>query len=117
MNTLLKDCESDKASEPLADQIKKAKVGIINLKAYLQQVDVVEFARVIMNENSFKVGCAQGFGPWLDSAEKRINVELEKPNSFEHGLKCEEAACAFLKEVVKANKGLKVVQAAGEGIR
>ena len=38
---LLKECEADKGSEALAEGIKKAKVGIINLKAYLQQVCLV----------------------------------------------------------------------------
>ena len=50
-------------------------------------------------------------------AEKRMGNEISKPKSFEEALKCEEQACAFLKEVVKANKQLKVVQAASEGIR
>ena len=50
-------------------------------------------------------------------AEKRMSSEISKPKSFEEALKCEEQACAFLKEVVKANKQLKVVQAASEGIR
>ena len=38
LTKLLKECEADKGSEALAEGIKKAKVGIINLKAYLQQV-------------------------------------------------------------------------------
>ena len=38
LTKLLKECEADKGSESLAEGIKKAKVGIINLKAYLQQV-------------------------------------------------------------------------------
>ena len=38
LTKLLKECEADKGSEGLAEGIKKAKVGIINLKAYLQQV-------------------------------------------------------------------------------
>ena len=46
-----------------------------------------------------------------------MSSEISKPKSFEEALKCEEQACAFLKEVVKANKQLKVVQAASEGIR
>ena len=46
-----------------------------------------------------------------------MSTEISKPKSFEEALKCEEQACAFLKEVVKANKQLKVVQAASEGIR
>jgi len=117
LTKLLKECEADKGSEGLAEGIKKAKVGIINLKAYLQQVDVIEFTTAIKNEFSFKVGCKEGFGPWMDKAEKRMGNEISKPKSFEEALKCEEQACAFLKEVVKANKQLKVVQAASEGIR
>ena len=72
LTTLLKECEADKGSEALADQIKKAKVGIINLKAYLQQVDVIEFTTAIKNEFSFKVGCKEGFGPWMD----KVGIEI-----------------------------------------
>jgi len=114
---LLKECESDKGSEGLAEGIKKAKIGIINLKAYLQQIDVIEFTTAIKNEFSFKVGCKEGFGPWMDRAEKRMSSDIVKPKNFEEALVSEEQACAMLKEVVRANKQLKVVQAASEGIR
>ena len=30
------------------------------------QVDVIEFTTAIKNEFSFKVGCKEGFGPWMD---------------------------------------------------
>ena len=40
-----------------------------------------------------------------------------KPTNFDHGLECEQDACLFLKEVVKANKALKRLQTASEGIR
>ena len=32
----------------------------------LLQVDVIEFTTAIKNEFSFKVGCKEGFGPWMD---------------------------------------------------
>ena len=51
---LLKECEGGKEAEKYPEQLKKAKVGIINLKAYLGQVDVVEFAEAIRNEFQFK---------------------------------------------------------------
>ena len=54
--------------------------------------------------------------PFL-KAEKRMSTEVSKPKNFDEALACEEQACALLKEVVKANKQLKVVQAASEGIR
>ena len=46
-----------------------------------------------------------------------MSTEVSKPKNFDEALACEEQACALLKEVVKANKQLKVVQAASEGIR
>ncbi len=108
---LLKECEEGaKGKNELADQLKKARVGIINLKAYMGQVDVEEFAAAIRNEFQFKVGCEQGFGPWLSWAERRMAATPEKPRDFEEGIKCEENACKFLKEVVKGNKALKTVQ-------
>ena len=54
--------------------------------------------------------------PFL-KAEKRMSTDVSKPKNFDEALACEEQACALLKEVVKANKQLKVVQAASEGIR
>ena len=58
-----------------AEAIKKARVGYINLKAYLNQVDCIEFATALRNEFLFAVGSAEGFGPWLDQAEERIKVK------------------------------------------
>ena len=101
------------------------------------QVDVVEFTTAIRNEFQFKVGCSQRFGPWLDWAERTVNEPMEKPTSFEHAQLVEQKACLLLKvrrafvykgepvcndsllfqDVVKANKSLKLVQTAGEGIR
>ncbi len=112
---LLKECEEgDKKEGKFPDQLKKARVGVINLKAYMGQVDVEEFAAAIRNEFQFKVGCEQGFGPWLSWAERRMAAAPEKPRDFEEALKCEEKACQFLKEVVKGNKALKTVQVRGE---
>ncbi len=119
---LLKQCEEeDKAKSELGDELKKARVGIINLKAYVGQVDVEEFAAAIRNEFQFKVGCDKGFGPWLYWKEQKFaedsKSEGAKPKSFEDALQCEEKACKFLKEVVRGNKALKMVQTACEGIR
>ena len=47
-------------------------------------MDTEEFAAAIKNEFQFKVGCFQKFGPWLDYAEKAIQQEIEKPQSFDH---------------------------------
>ena len=38
LNALLKECDGDKEAEAFQEGIKKAKVGLINLKTYLQQV-------------------------------------------------------------------------------
>ena len=92
-------------------------MGLINLQSYLNQVDVNNFATAIKNENQFKLGCSQGFGPWLDDAEVRVVNGVAKPNSFDHAREVEKQVCLFLKEVVKANKTLQLVQKAAEGIK
>ena len=60
--TLHKECEADPEAANHADSLKKAKVGIINLKAYMSQVSREEFAASIMNQYLFKVGSAERFG-------------------------------------------------------
>ena len=102
MAHLLKECEGMEGIDKLQAELKKAKIGIMNLKAYMSQVDNLEFATAIRNEQQFKVinkfvifalflvfhlqvGCQQGFGPWLDWAEKAIENEM-KPTSFDHGV-------------------------------
>ena len=60
--TLHKECEADPEAANHGDELKKAKVGIINLKAYMSQVSREEFAASIMNEYLFRVGSAEGFG-------------------------------------------------------
>merc|ERR1712038_864428 len=72
LTALHKECEDDPEAAGNAEEMKKAKVGLIALKAYLSQVDCTEFAGAIRNEYLFKVGAAEGFGPWLDEAEGRI---------------------------------------------
>lgn len=55
---LLRECEEADRKDgggKEAEGIKKAKVGIMNLKAYLGQVDTEEFAAAIRNEFQFKV--------------------------------------------------------------
>ena len=52
---LQKDCEGHAESNNYQDDLKKARVGLINLKAYLGQVDCIEFATAIQNEFLFKV--------------------------------------------------------------
>ena len=115
---LLEECESKANKDNLfQDELKKARVGIINLKAYLSQVDCTDFALAIRNQFQFEVGCQQGFGPWLTWAETKLDKEKEKPLNFDHCRECEQKACLFLKVVVKGNKSLKMVQAACDGIR
>lgn len=117
LQDLLKTCEEEDKENKFADQIKKGKIGIINLKAYLGQVDVIEFVSAIRNEHQFRLGCDMVFGPWLDKAEVMVTSVTEKPLNFDHAREVEVKACQFLKEVVKANKNLKLVQTACEGIR
>lgn len=114
---LLKEVEDDKeAASALADMTKKARVGLLNLKAYLGQIDCIEFATAIRNEFQFKVG-VECYEPWMDTKELAVGKDIEKPQSFEHASTCEENAALFLQNIVRSNKGLKLVQAACDGIR
>lgn len=113
--TLHKECEADPEAANHGDELKKAKVGIINLKAYMSQVSREEFAASIMNEYLFRVGSAEGFGPWLKGAEDKINDRADKPSSFEACMEYEQMACRFLKETVKGNKMMKRLKDAADG--
>ena len=64
-----------------------------------------------------QVGSTQGFGPWLDQAESRISSRDVKPASYDQAMEYEQASCAFLKETVKANKMMKRVKEAAEGMK
>lgn len=115
---LYKECDENK--EMAADHqedLKKAKVGMINLKAYMSQVDCIEFAAAIMNEFLYKVGSTEGFGPWLEEAEQRIACRTDKPSTFDACMEYEQGACRFLKETVKANRMMKRLKGAAEGIK
>jgi len=115
---LQKDIEGHPDASKQAEAIKKARVGYINLKAYLNQVDCIEFATALRNEFLFAVGSAEGFGPWLDQAEERIKIKSDlRPRNYQEGLEFEQKACQLLKDIVKGNKLLKTVQDAAEAIR
>jgi len=116
---LQKECEAHAEAGNFQDALKKARVGLINLKAYIQQVDCVEFAAAIRNQFLFKVGSSEGFGPWLAVVEDKIKISdvSQRPKNYDEGLEFEQKACLFLKEVVKGNKMLKRLQEASEGIR
>jgi len=114
---LHKECEDDPDAANHQEDLKKAKVGLIGLKAYMSQVDCVEFAAAIMNEYLFKTGSAEGFGPWLADAELRIADHSVKPATFAACMEYEQSACKFLKETVKANKMMKRLKEAAEGIK
>jgi len=116
---LQKDIEGHPEAKNHQDGLKKARIGFINLKAYLNQVDCVEFATALRNEFLFKVGSTEGFGPWLDSAEDKIKIKdtANRPKNYDEGIEFQEKACILLKEVVKGNKMLKRIQDAVDGIR
>jgi len=115
---LQKECEAHSDAANNQEALKKARVGFINLKAYLNQVDCVQFATEIRNEFLFKVGSGEGFGPWLNMAEESINIGHDcRPKNFDEGMEFEAKACLLLKDIVKGNKMLKKVQDAAEGIR
>lgn len=58
---LQKDCEGHAEAGQHQEQLKKARVGLQNLKAYINQVDCVEFAAAIRNEFLFKVSNLKPF--------------------------------------------------------
>lgn len=116
LTDLHKELENHPEVAQNAEDIKKAKVGLINLKAYLSQVDCEEFAKAINNQFLFKVGSSEGFGPWLDKAEIHIGNRDTKPSTYDQAMEYEQASCAFLKEVVQANKMMKRVKDAAEGV-
>lgn len=114
---LQKECEAHAQAGEHQEALKKARVGLINLKAYLGQVDCIEFAKEIRNEFLFKVGSQEGFGPWLAHVEEKIKSRDQRPKTYNEAVAFEEKACLLLKEIVKGNKMLKRVQEAAEGIR
>jgi len=115
---LQKEIEAHPDASQQTEAIKKARIGYINLKAYIQQVDCIEFAGAIRNEFLFNVGSSEGFGPWLDDAEERIKIKSDlRPKNYKEGLEFEQKACLLLKDIVKGNKLLKTVQDAAEAIR
>ncbi|XP_059078311.1 uncharacterized protein LOC131876826 isoform X1 [Tigriopus californicus] len=114
---LHKECESSPMGKNFQEDLKKAKVGMMNLKAYLTQVDTIEFATAIRNEFQFEIGRHLIFVPWLNEAEIKIRDVTEKPKSFEEAREAEQNACLALKSVVKANNTLKLVQAACDGVK
>jgi len=113
---LHKELEGDKESSNYADDMKKAKIGLINLKAHLSQVDCEQFATFLKNTFLFKVGSTEGFAPWLEQNESRINNKDIKPATYDEGMEYEQASCAFLKEIVQGNKLMKRVKEAAEGV-
>jgi len=112
------DCEGHPEAKDYQDDLRKANVSLVDLKAYLGQIDCTKFANAIINEFLFKVGSTEGFAPWLAEAEKRIqeNSMSLRPKTFDEGLKFEQNACLFLKDIVKGNKMLKCIKGAAENI-
>ena len=56
------------------------------------------------NEFQFEVGRA-AYEPWMTAKELAVDVDIEKPTSYDHAIKCEENAALFLRDIVRANKG------------
>ena len=117
LTKLHKECEGDQDAGNHPEELKKAKIGLINLKAFLSQVDCVDFAAAIMNEFLFKVGSKESFDPWLTDAERRVSCRQDKPSTFEACMEYEQNACKFLKETVKANKQLKRLKDSADCIK
>ena len=55
LTSLHKELESHPEAGSNADDMKKAKIGLINLKAHLNQVDCEQFATYLKNTFLFKV--------------------------------------------------------------
>jgi len=116
LTALHKELESHPDAGSNADDMKKAKIGLINLKAHLNQVDCEQFAAFLKNTFLFKVGSKEGFGPWLETNETKIESKENKPSTYDQAMEYEVASCAFLKEVVNGNKLMKRVKEAAEGV-
>jgi len=116
LTKLHKELEADQESANWADDMKKAKIGLINVKAHLNQVDCEQFATFLKNTFLFKVGSNEGFAPWLTENEKRIDNKEIKPATYDEAMDYEQASCAFLKEIVQGNKLMKRVKDAAEGV-
>ena len=125
------DCEGHPEAKDYQDDLRKANVSLVDLKTYLGQIDCTKFANAIINEflfkvrripifclflifslyllsddSTFQVGSTEGFAPWLTEAEKRIqeNSMSLRPKTFDEGLKFEQNACLFLKDIVKGKQ-------------
>ena len=92
----LQDCEENPESAPFGDEIKRAKVGLINLKAYLGQVDVIEFANTIKNEATFKVGELQDAKAAGGEAQKQGMKAASSQNISHLFLKMQEIVNYFI---------------------
>ena len=49
------DCEGHPEAKDYQDDLRKANVSLVDLKAYLGQIDCAKFANAIINEFLFKV--------------------------------------------------------------
>ena len=49
------DCEGHPEAKDYQDDLRKANVSLVDLKAYLGQIDCTKFANAIINEFLFKV--------------------------------------------------------------
>ena len=65
----------------------------------------------------YQVGSKEGFGPWLETNETKIESKENKPSTYDQAMEYEVASCAFLKEVVQGNRLMKRVKDAAEGKR
>ena len=70
LTALHKELESHPDAGSNADDMKKAKIGLINLKAHLNQVDCEQFATFLRNTFLFKVIGYSSF-------HKRVNLTLK----------------------------------------
>ena len=65
LTDLHKELENHPDVAQNSEEIKKAKIGLINLKAYLSQVDCEEFATALKNQFLFKVSQFKFFGSYF----------------------------------------------------
>lgn len=116
LSALHKELEGNEESAKFGDDMKKAKIGVINLKAYISQVDCEQMAAFLKNTFLFKVGSSEGFAPWLDQNESSIDNKEIKPASYDEAMEYEQASCGMLKDVVQGNKLMKRVKEAADGV-
>jgi len=106
---LFKECEKDPEAKK-GDMLAKCKAGLVDYQANVNTMDVLKFAKDMINEAQFKNGLEWQLVPWMDQGEVTANSPLAKPTSFDEARATESSCVKFAKEVRRVNKLLGKVE-------